>query len=458
MSDPQEEKVTLATLAALERRMMEDNEKHAMDMRRMIAQQFERMTASPLAASSVPLSATLQTPRAPPIALVRDSPFSNPRTESTGARRPLFLPTQQVPLRSTEHSISSTPNVSTLPTGVGIAAPSSHGDIAMEARGPQPLAHVPRLPHRKVDKPKQFTGTALERLNVERFLNQVRDWLDLAYQGEEERTLVVAFGTALDGPAATWYYNLRKKAAQRGIELTLQQAFDEFLMHFDGGRTKALVEQEFNSLMYGKGACKDLPSTEIEFDRLASLLYPGAEFESESSNALLARHYSEIIRKGNFELWEKTVEKEPYSLEDWKACAQRAQTVIDLKNTAAKQQSQQRGFRGSYQPSTTPTAASSTSTVAPRAFVHQLQHKDEDGENFKQEGEQGPPEELAEIKAESKPWPGDHLKRAIRIRLMKLGKCWLCYKRAGHLAVDCPEKDKLMAADRRQPTKAELKE
>jgi hypothetical protein len=458
-----DEEVTLSPLSLqqLESRIMNNLSDLIHDS---VARGISAMATAPApAVSAAPLSAALQTPRSRPLAIVRESPFSTQRSASIGTRRPLFLPTQQIPVQPAAPIPSA--NVSTA-AAVGDVSPSSHVDRGMLGSSPPPGAYAvphPR-PNRRVDKPKVFTGTPKERPNSRHWLRKAQTWLELAHEHEPERVLVRLFSTVLDDNASIWFQNLHDRAGREGIELTLQQVFDEFIHHFEGGQTKAWVELQFGALQYGKGACKDLPSMETEFDRLAGQLYPGAEL-TEAGNALLANRYAEIIQKGHLALWEKAVDYHPSSLDDWKAAVQQAFTVMEIKGAATKQ-THQRGFRSSYQSSTSAssTATPSMGNAAPRVFVQQLQHEDSDADAKatweRQEGEQPPAEELQELKAnrdnDSKAWPGSHLPKSTRERLKKLGKCWLCYKR-GHMAPDCPDKGKPVVGPRRQPTPVELK-
>jgi hypothetical protein len=260
-----------------------------------------------------------------------------------------------------------------------------------------------------------------------------------------------------------------------GTTVTLQQVFDAFLLHFDGGRTKQLVQHEYNKLVFGKGACKDLPSTDTEFDRLVGLLFPGAEL-TEAGNAMLANKYSEILREGNMELWEKTLEKNPHTLAEWKAEAQTAFTVMEIKAKAAKQNPPRGSFRN-YQSSSSSPSTSSHGQAASSVSVHQLQHEGDDAKLTweRQEGEPVSPEELQEFKAKnvrkvpkpSRSGSGSavrststyraHLKDDLQDQLGALGKCFLCYKH-GHIGPQCPDKAKYKdVSNRRQPTSAELK-
>jgi hypothetical protein len=423
----------------------------------------------PAAAPSAPLSAVLQTPRAQHVFVSLESPFSLPQGSSSSVRRDLFPSVQRVPV----HSAS-------LPAGGTLAVPASLGatpptvNVSMSMGGDlRPTASVPRRVTRKVHQPEPFSGTPQEKLGARRWLEKVRDWMLLVHEGEDDSILVMIFGNALLDTAADWFRTIRRKAEATNTLLTLQTVFDEFLRQFDGGRVASVIQEQYNGLTYGQGKCKDLDSLNAEFDRLSSLLFPGLDLD-EAGNRALAAHYQMVIQRGNIELWAKTLEKGPRTLDEWKTDAQTSLTVMEQR-AAAEKRVQSRAFRGAYQPSTS-SSSSSTIPTGSRASVHQLQADEGDGDV---EGDLLSDEELQEFKAQTKRFPnngprnparptpksdgtklesewGPHL--TSRVRRLLRGKCFLCYKR-GHMAPDCPDIEKYRdVSKRRQPTKAELKD
>ena len=118
------------------------------------------------------------------------------------------------------------------------------------------------------------------------------------------------FATVLGDSPSQWLQNFQDQEAAAGRLLTLQDVFDEFMRTYHGGVSEKLAEQQLNSLVYGKGECRDLVGLDSAFDRLALELYPGSE-TSKAAVSLLARIYSEAIRRGDEELWEKAMDAQP---------------------------------------------------------------------------------------------------------------------------------------------------
>ena len=73
-----------------------------------------------------------------------------------------------------------------------------------------------------------------------------------------------------------WFTNLQGFAEQEHVELTVQLVVNKFSENYVGGTVYMMKQLELNSLIYGKGKCVDVVSTQTEFDRLVSSLYPGA--------------------------------------------------------------------------------------------------------------------------------------------------------------------------------------
>ena len=138
------------------------------------------------------------------------------------------------------------------------------------------------------------------------------------------------FATVLGDSPSQWLQNFQDQEAAAGRLLTLQDVFDEFMRTYHGGVSEKLAEQQLNSLVYGKGECRDLVGLDSAFDRLALELYPGSE-TSKAAVSLLARIYSEAIRRGDEELWEKAMDAQPSTLEEWKVAVQNAYVIIETK-------------------------------------------------------------------------------------------------------------------------------
>ena len=93
------------------------------------------------------------------------------------------------------------------------------------------------------------------------------------------------------------------------------------------------AEDMLKRLVYGQGECKDLSATDSEFDRLAEELYPGWETQ-EAARRLLAVRYADIIRRGDIVLWEKAMDLQPNTVNEWKAAAQTAYAILEKKKAA----------------------------------------------------------------------------------------------------------------------------
>ena len=196
----------------------------------------------------------------------------------------------------------------------------------------------------------------------------------------------------------------------------------------------------------------------------------------DTATRLLASRYADIIKKGSISLWEKTLDSSPTSLEEWKAAAQSARSIMDTK--AINRQVHSFPTRNNYHFSSSSSLPSSSTTQSnSRASVHEMQHEDVRDEGIWQR-QGGDPhsdsvEELQQINTRNGQFRaakmgiwlglrrslefGSHLKPHIRAQLKKNGgKCFWCYRR-GHRAPDCPDSAKYKdLKNRRQPTEAEL--
>jgi hypothetical protein len=279
--------------------------------------------------------------------------------------------------------------------------------------------------------------------------------MKLTAEGESDITLLAMFGNVLKGTALKWFSNLGKRAKREGRQLTLQEVFDSFVRTYQGGLTQKTAEQKLNALVYGKGECKDLVATENEFDRLSQDLYPGAE-DSDAAISLLAHLYSDIIRKGDEELWGKAMDAQPSTLDEWKVAVQNAYIVIETKKAY-----QRREVRTPYYSKSSPSTPASSSAYrtdnAVQAKKAAVQEDDDDPQGSGGEEEV----QKAELSGTSRPPVrstherlGNHLTFKQRELLKELEKCWNCLKK-GHRAFDCEQKGK--PGYPRKPTPEDLK-
>lgn len=327
-----------------------------------------------------------------------------------------------------------------------------------------PPSSIPRSRNLKVNVPEKFGGTSQERATADLWLQSVVFWMKLTAEGESDSTLIMMFGNVLKNTALKWFTNFTKRAEREGRHLTLQDYFDAFVRTYEGGLAQKMAEQKLNALVYGKGECKDLTATENEFDRLAQELYPGAE-ESPAATSLLARIYSDAIRKGDEELWEKAMDAQPSTLDEWKAAVQNAYIVIETKKAHHRSaRGDRQESRGSYYSRPSPFSGTSSSSSATHRGDHTVQVKkaqvEEDG--LDQQGSEGEEEvQKADVSSTFRPALnstrqrlGSHLTFKARERLKELDKCWNCMQK-GHRAFDCVHKGK--SGYPRKPTAEDLK-
>jgi hypothetical protein len=327
-----------------------------------------------------------------------------------------------------------------------------------------PSSSTPRPRSLKVNVPEKFGGTSQERATADLWLQSVVFWMRLTAEGESDSTLIMMFGNVLKNTALKWFTNFTKRAEREGRQLTLQDYFDAFVRTYEGGLAQKMAEQKLNALVYGKGECKDLTAMENEFDRLAQELYPGAE-ESPAATSLLARIYSDAIRRGDEELWEKAMDAQPSTLDEWKAAVQNAYIVIETKKAHHRSaRGDRQETRVSYYSRSSPSSGTSSSSFVARRGDHTVQVKKagvEEDSSDQQELEDEEEVQKVDVSSTSRPAfnstrerLGSHLTFKARERLKELDKCWNCLQK-GHRAFDCVHKGK--PGYPRKPTAEDLK-
>jgi hypothetical protein len=225
-----------------------------------------------------------------------------------------------------------------------------------------------------------------------------------------------------------------------GFKLTVQDLSDEFLLRFAGGTTHMHRQQQLSSLVYGKGKCLDVISTQTEFERLSFSLFPGASLNPDA-NQLLAMAFAEIYKRGDFNLWEKAVEMRPVTLDDWKSAIQQAfiirQTVVEGRKAIQR--------------------TSTTQSHSSVARIHQMDVDTTDDGGERKEGEVevnrmgGNPMRKVTSIPKSKEGRKRWFTWAQMQKFRKRGQCFHCYQ-LNHRASECPDKDK----PAREPTEEEL--
>jgi hypothetical protein len=351
-----------------------------------------------------------------------------------GVRRPLFVP----------------PPVVKAPPPSTVAEETGHGPGPTTIRDPPPP---------KVNPPKSFSGKLAERNAAETWLGLAMNWLTIAGKNQPESIRVLMFGMVLESEAHTWFQTMQQAAVLENKELTVQLLCDLFLAKFVGGTAYMVRQQELTSLTYGKGKCVDAVSTQTEFERLASSLFPGASLNPQTDQ-LLAMAFADVYKRGDLQLWEKAVERSPVTLDEWKAAVQNAESirqyVIDGKKAAQRAVSQMgmnanRSFHSS----------SSSSIGRINQMDGNATDEDEDSSEGK-EGEPGVPEKLQQMKGTKKGGTRSQDKKKTfkvkllttwqeRQKLQKRGQCFHCFQQ-GHRVESCPDIDK----PARRPTEEEL--
>ena len=341
---------------------------------------------------------------------------------------------------------SAVRSLSFRPPPVAPLAPSNPASFPIETNvvSSSLQSPAPRPLNLKVPIPDKFAGTNQEKATADLWLQSVIFWMRLTAEGASDSTLVMMFATVLKGGALVWFNNFKKRREAKGNAPVLQDFFEDFVRTYEGGLAQKMAEQKLNSLVYGRGECKDLTATENEFDRLSQELYPGAE-ESNAAISLLARIYSDIIRKGDEELWEKAMDAQPSTLDEWKAAVQNAFIVIETKKA------HHRGARADRQEVRTTFYSRSSPSTSTSTSVHVKKAEHVEADAHRQGREESDDEaelQKAEVRGTSRPTAharpqqlGSHLSHQQRQRLKELGKCWCCMER-GHRAADCEHRRK----------------
>ena len=325
-------------------------------------------------------------------------------------------------------------------------APSTPAPSLNTAEVPPSLPSLlrPRSHVVKVDHPDKFGGSKEDRAYIYPWLDEVVGWMNLSAPGESDEVYVAMFRSVLKKPASVWYRNFTTRTVSQGKPLTIQAVFNAFVRTYQGGLSQKMAEQKLNSLVYGKGECKDLTATDNEFDRLAQELYPGAE-DSDVAISLLANIYSNVIRHGDEELWEKAMDAQPSTLDEWKAAVQNAYVVLETKKAhrLSKARVDRQEVRTTYFSKSSPSTSSSYS---PAVQVKKAAVEEDHHDTTREEGEEEV--QKAEVSSTSRPpfrstheKMGSHLSYTQRQRLSDLNKCWICLK-AGHRSFFCENKGK----------------
>jgi hypothetical protein len=411
---------------------------------------------------------------------------STPQTPST-ARRPLAsVPLASVPLAPVsapqpplvKRTLAFHPPEQVKAPQVGASPASLVSSDVHGASLPGDLVSSSRQRPLKGKEPEKFGGSEQERVSARRWLRTARNWLKLAARGEDEGTVVDMFATLLKDAAGDWFYHLQETTERKGRELTLQTVFDEFVLKFEGGVSRVLLQQELDGLTYRKGKCKDIYATDAEFDRLVGMLYPDVE-NDDPTMPLLGKTYADIFRRGDLALWAEAVRMAPTTVDEWKAAIQRAHTMLQIFAAAAGQGGRlgggsfgSRPFSFSGFPSSSSTSSAVSSSASPRTpavSIHEMQGRftsgEETGETWtweRQEGEEeSKTEQLQQVtvkqgqktsssagnqqRGASGGAPrrrlGSHLTVEERVGLFKANRCWNCLEK-GHVAIRCPSLDK----------------
>ena len=385
-------------------------------------------------------------------------------TATPDARAPLHTPLSRSPIgviRDVEPRYSAARSLFFRPPEVAPLAPSP--TVATSPTEAESHESIAALRHLRVSPPEKFEGNANERANAKLWLESVVGWMELTATSPaiSEQRLILLFASQLKGTALLWYSNVRDRAAREGKVLTLQNYFDEFVQTYDGALSQLAAEQQLRTLVYKRGACKDLTSTAAEFEQLAGRLYQTAQ-TSRDTNRLLANLYADVIKRGDIELWSKAMDAQPLSLDEWMGAVQNAHLVIETKKAHLRetQRVDRPEVRSTYYARTPSSTSTSTYRSGSAVQVKRVGVEGDDNDNATRD-EPGNEEEVqkAEVsRTTSRPATqerlGSHLTFQQRERLKELGKCWICIGR-GHRAYDCDKKGKVGYP--RKPTAEDLK-
>lgn len=362
-------------------------------------------------------------PRSTPLPTIPES------AQSPASRRALFVEGPPVPAPGPAASAASNAAETLSP----IQGTTSSLLGAMDAPSPLLLQIL-------VNAKPTFSGkTTADKGDARGFLRSVNRWMQASLKHESDAARVEVFRSMLLGPAGKWFEGLQTSHEMSGSTLTLQQAFDAFIKTYEGTVSHKMAEAQLNNLVYGRGECKDLISLDSEFDRLAQMCYPGAE-SSNPANLLLANIYSAILQRGDPQLWEKAMDAQPRTLEEWKAAAQNAWAILQKLNASWGGS----GGRSNFKHASTPfyPATGLTPRATATVKLQQVQHTETKSDSAGETLDEGlTEEELAEANAKKAVRYGSHLTQEQRVSLMRLGKCWNCLQK-GHIAKVCPQAGK----------------
>jgi hypothetical protein len=179
----------------------------------------------------------------------------------------------------------------------------------------------------KLPTREKFLGKTLEeRKGARLWLQGTLNWMRLHVSDQDEETQVAVFANFLDGEALRWFTAYQSRIQAMGKTVTLAEVMRGFIEKMEGAQALVLLQQEFSSLTMGKGRCRDLYATESEFDYYVLILYPGAT-ENVQADAMLGLQYSNVIRRGDNDLWEEAIRQAPVTLQQWKLAVQTAYTI-----------------------------------------------------------------------------------------------------------------------------------
>ena len=385
--------------------------------------------------------------------LVAPAPHT-PMTTSTGPQQtppPRSTPLPTIP-ESAQSPLSIATRRSLFVEGPSVPAPGPAASVASNAADSESLsgttssllgamdAPSPILVKILVDGKPTFTGkTMADKADARGFLRSVKRWMLASLKHESDAARVEVFRSMLLGPAGKWFEGVQTSHEEHGSTLTLQQAFDAFIKTYEGTVSLKMAEAQLNNLVYGRGECKDLISLESEFDRLTRMCYPGAE-TSKVANRLIANIYSDIIFRGDKGLWEKAMEADPDTLEEWKAATQNAWAILQKRNVSPGGS----GGRSMHGSAPLYTATGLTPRATATVKLQQAQHTETKSNSVGEtldDSEGVTEEELAEVDPKKVVRYGAHLTQEQRVSLMRLGKCWICLQK-GHIAKVCPQAGK----------------
>jgi hypothetical protein len=292
----------------------------------------------------------------------------------------------------------------------------------------------------KMRPPEKFNGTSPEeKRDVGDWVDHANRYMDGIFQflpAPAERTQHVM--SYLTGPALDWVKTEFSEVDGR-FWSEMQKEFISYIK--GGGDTKALLKQQYDALAYGRGKCTDVLSFNREFDSLRLQIWPTSNREV-ALNQRCGDDYGKAVKRGNPEMYKEMLrmlglEQEPM-LKRVKDAAAKAALLLDVdKEITGSSGNSQSVLHTSYRPPQRQWIREEKSSSSKVAAQNIKARELDESQSDRAEGEQDTAS-LQAVNASSPERRGWKLTEDQRGKLMKAGRCFVCYqKEPGHLARNC---------------------